>query len=190
MKITPALEYDKLRDADSLNKIFLHKDGKFYHVYEWSAWLLKTIACTEEMQQERGDAKMLQVNRYNTKSGEYVMAGFPIESISKYVPEYDKMEDLTDGDLSVSITLSDEMQDMTFEQLQEMFEEWKAAQPLKETKKSIKEIHNGNAQAPALARSGAFSILSEVLAYPVEMKTPAENIEFISQIKQRIVALL
>lgn len=42
MKITPALEYEKLRqDADSQNKIILHKDGKFYHVYEWSAWLLK-----------------------------------------------------------------------------------------------------------------------------------------------------
>ena len=47
MKITPALAYEKLRqDAQSQNKIILHKDGKFYHVYEWSAWLLKTLVCT------------------------------------------------------------------------------------------------------------------------------------------------
>lgn len=39
MRLTPALEYEKLRqDADSLNKIILNKDGKWYHVYEWSAW--------------------------------------------------------------------------------------------------------------------------------------------------------
>ena len=44
MKITPALAYEKLRqDAQSQNKIILHKDGKFYHVYEWSAWLLKSV---------------------------------------------------------------------------------------------------------------------------------------------------
>ena len=86
MKITPALAYEKLRqDAQSQNKIILHKDGKFYHVYEWSAWLLKTLVCTEELQRERGDAKMLQVNRFVTKSGEYVLAGFPLESVSKYI---------------------------------------------------------------------------------------------------------
>ena len=69
MKITTALAYENLRnDADSQNKIILHKDGKFYHVYEYSAWLLKTIVCTEEMQKERGDAKPLQVNRFVTNS--------------------------------------------------------------------------------------------------------------------------
>jgi len=35
-----------------------------------------------------------------------------------------------------------------------------------------------------------FGIVAEVLSYPVEQKTPAENIEFISQMKQRIVSLL
>jgi hypothetical protein len=77
MRLTPALAYEKLRqDADSMNKIILNKDGKWYHVYEWSAWLLKTVVCTEEMQQARGDAKPLAVSHCNTKTGDYVMAGF------------------------------------------------------------------------------------------------------------------
>ena len=50
MKLVPALEYEKLRDDANLNKIILHKDGKFYHIYEWSAWLVKTVVCTEEYQ--------------------------------------------------------------------------------------------------------------------------------------------
>lgn len=191
MKISPALSYEKLRqDAESQNKIILHKDGKFYHVYEWSAWLLKTLVCTEELQKERGDAKMLQVNRFVTKSGEYVLAGFPLESVGKYIPEYDDLQEMEDGDLCVSITLSDEMQQLTTEQLQALFEEWKKAQPIKEGRKSNAHIHKGDQQAPTLARSGVFSIISEMLSYPVEQKTPAENIEFISQMKQRIAALL
>ena len=191
MKITTALAYEKLRqDAQSQNKIILHKDGKFYHVYEWSAWLLKTLVCTEDFQRERGDAKMLQVNRFVTKSGEYVLAGFPLESVSKYIPEYDEIQDMEDGDLCISITLSDDMQQLTTDQLQAMFEEWKADQPVKEGRKSNAQIHKGDKQAAALARSGVFGIIAEVLSYPVEQKSPAENIEFISQLKQRIVALL
>lgn len=191
MKITPALAYEKLRqDAQSQNKIILHKDGKFYHVYEWSAWILKTLVCTEELQRERGDAKMLQINRFVTKSGEYVLAGFPLESVSKYIPEYETLQEMEGGDLCVSITLSDDMLQLNTEQLQTMFEEWKQAQPIKEGRKSNVQIHKGDQQAPALARSGVFGIISEVLSYPVEQKTPAENIEFISMMKQRIVALL
>ena len=191
MKITPALAYEKLRhDAESQNKIILHKDGKFYHVYEWSAWLLKTLVCTEEMQQERGDAKPLQVNRFVTKSGEYVLAGFPLESVTKYIPEYDNLQEMEGGDLCISVTLSDDMQSMTTGQLHEMFEEWKQSQPVKEGRKPNREIHNGDSQAPTLAKSGVFGIMSEILSYPVEQKTPAENIDFISQMKRRIVALL
>ena len=191
MRITPALAYEKLRqDAESQNKIILHKDGKFYHVYEWSAWLLKTLVCTEELQRERGDAKMLQVNRFVTKNGEYVLAGFPLESVSKYIPEYDDLQEMEGGDLSITITLSDDMQQLSTEQLLTMFEEWKQNQPVKEGRKSTREIHAGSSQAPTLARSGVFAIISEVLSYPVEQKTPAENIEFISKMKQRIVALL
>ena len=191
MRITPALAYEKLRqDAESQNKIILHKDGKFYHVYEWSAWLLKTLVCTEELQRERGDAKMLQVNRFVTKSGEYVLVGFPLESVSKYIPEYDDLQEMEGGDLSITITLSDDMQQLSTEQLLTMFEEWKQNQPVKEGRKSTHEIHAGSSQAPTLARSGVFAIISEVLSYPVEQKTPAENIEFISKMKQSIVALL
>ena len=151
---------------------------------------MKTLVCTEELQQERGDAKMLQVNRFVTKSGEYVLAGFPLESVSKYIPEDDDLQEMEGGDLSITITLSDDMQQLSTEQLQTMFEEWKQNQPVKEGRKSTREIHAGSSQAPTLARSGVFAIISEVLSYPVEQKTPAENIEFISKMKQSIVALL
>ena len=191
MRLTPALEYEKLRqDAESLNKIILNKDGKWYHVYEWSAWLLKTVVCTEEMQKERGDAKPLVVSHCNTKTGDYVMAGFPLESVAKYIPQYEELREMEDGDLSISITLPEELITLSPEEMAEAYEEWKQAQPLKENRKSVRQVVSGDTKPAALARSGVFGIISEVLSYPVEQKTPAENIEFISQLKQRIVSLL
>lgn len=56
MKIAAALEHEKIREEkENWNKIYLHKDGKFFRAYEWSAWLIKMFVCTEEFQRERGD---------------------------------------------------------------------------------------------------------------------------------------
>ena len=60
MRLNDALENEKNRqERESWNKIYLHKDGKFFHAYEWSAWLIKAFVCTEGFQKERGDSKML-----------------------------------------------------------------------------------------------------------------------------------
>lgn len=192
MKLVPALEYEKLReDAQSWNKIIVHKEGKFYHAYEWSAWLLKTFVCTEEFQQQRGDSKMLAVNRYKAKEKEYVMLGFPVESVSKYIPSYESLDDMEDNSgIIVSIDLGFD-ESVSYEQLCADFEEWKESCPMKENKvKSRKDITNGDGRAAALCKSGIFSILTQVLSYPVESTTPSQNIEFISKLKHDVASLL
>lgn len=191
MKLSAALEYEKLReDAASWNKVILHRDGKFYHAYDWSAWLIKQYVCPEEFQQQRGDEKLLQVSRYPSKHGEYAMLGFPLDSISKYIPAYEdarKMEESDDMEITVSIDFGE----ADYETLIRMYEEWFATCQLKEKKgRGNAAITHSDGKAPALARSGIFSILAKVLSYPVEAKTPAENIEFISQLRQEVAALL
>lgn len=190
MKLTIALENEKNRnERDSWNKIFLHKDGKFYHAYEWSAWLIKTYVCTEEFQQQRGDAKMLSAFLYQTKNSEYVILGFPVESISKYIPQYEGISPMENGDLELSIE-TDFGEEMTYDVIVGIYEQWRATCEVKESKKQ----QNGNAQrnnnAEAFSRSGIFHILSKVLSYQVEKSTPAENIEFISNLKYEIAQLL
>lgn len=191
MKLSAALEYEKVReDSSNWNKIVLHKDGKFYHVYEWSAWLLKIFVCTEDLQKERGDKTILSVSRYKTKVEEYAMLGFPVESISKYVPEYESVREMEDGDLELSIKLPLNG-DETFEVLQQEFEQWKQQLEFKENKqKSRRDITNSDGQAANFARSGMFQILAGILSYPVESKTPAENIDFISNLKRQVASLL
>ena len=79
---------------------------------------------------------------------------------------------------------------LSIDEMEAAFQEWKQTQPVKEGKKNIKQVVSSDTKPAALARSGVFGIISEVLSYPVEQKTPAENIEFISHMKQQIVALL
>ena len=188
MKLIPALEYEALRESKAKNEIYIHKEGKFYHIYEWSAWLVKTIVCTEDFQRERGDAKILAANRYKAKEKEYVMLGFPVESLSKYIPEYDDVKQLDGDDIVVTITLAD---DVDYEEMLPVFEEWKAMCPMKENKrKGRNDIVHGDGTAPMLARSGLFQIASKILSYPLGSSTPTQNIEFLSKLRQEVAALL
>ena len=190
MKLRAALEYEKVRsNDDGLNKVVLHKDGKFYHAYEWGAWLIKTIVCTEEIQKERGDAKLLQVFRYKTKDNEYVMLGFPVDVIGKFIPSYVSCEPIKDSnDLVIGIELPD---DYDYDAMLAAFEEWKRGCEEKMTKKSqSNESIKHDTSSANLARNGLFGILANVLAYPLECATPVQNIEFISSLKKQAAALL
>ena len=191
MKLTPALEFEKLReDAESWNKIFLHKDGKFFRAYEWSAWLIKTLVCSEAFQKERGDVKILAANRYVTKKGEYVSVGFPLESLSKYMPNYEDVDFETIEDYATfTVEMSDE-EDMTYEALQAAFMEWKQSLPEKDTRGGQKATRSTARVDSEGSRVGMFQILSQVMSYPLESKTPSDNAEFIALLKRQLAALL
>lgn len=185
MQITPALAYEAQRqDADSWNKIILHKDGTFYHAYEWSAWLIKTVVCTEAFQKQRGDSKLLSAPRYKTKNNEYVLIGFPVESLSKFIPEYTSVREMESGDaLEICIELS-LTGDETFEQIEAEFVKWKKAQP--EVKKAGSKKEGDVVQK----RTGLFQIIAEIVSYPLEKRTQEENTEFISYLKEKAAELL
>ena len=191
MKLTPALEFEKLReDAESWNKIFLHKDGKFFRAYEWSAWLIKTLVCSEAFQKERGDVKILAANRYVTKKGEYVSVGFPLESLSKYMPNYEDVDFETIEDYATfTVEMSDE-EDVTYEALQAAFMEWKQSLPEKDTRGGQKATRSTARVDSEGSRVGMFQILSQVMSYPLESKTPSDNAEFIASLKRQLASLL
>ena len=184
MQITPALEYEKQRqDVDSWNKIILHKDGTFYHAYEWSAWLIKTVVCTEKFQKERGDDKMLSAPRYKTKNNEYILIGFPVESLSKFIPEYQGVREMEGGD-ALEITINLPLRGTeTSEEMEAHFKQWKKAQP--EAKKPSSKKDGTEPK-----RSGMFQIIADIVAYPLEKRTQEENTEFISLLKEKAAELL
>ena len=187
MLIVPALEYEKKRqDKSAWNKIILHREGKFYRVYEWSLWLIKTIVCTEDFQKQRGDDKMLSAKRYvGKKTGEYAMSGSPVESLSKYIPEYQNLRPMEDGDdLEVEINLPLKG-DETYDALFLAFTEWKQKLDIYEP-----DDKKGGKGKDVKPRGGLFAIVQKLLAYPVEKKSSSENVEFISELKELAAELL
>jgi len=191
MKLTPALEFEKLReDAESWNKIFLHKDGKFFRAYEWSAWLIKTLVCSEAFQKERGDVKILAANRYVTKKGEYVSVGFPLESLSKYMPNYEDVDFETIEDYATFTVEMPDEKEVTYEALQAAFMEWKQSLSEKDTRGGQKVSRSTARVDSEGSRVGMFQILSQVMSYPLESKTPSDNAEFIALLKRQLAALL
>jgi hypothetical protein len=191
MRITPALEFEKLRqDPESWNKIYLHKDGKFFRAYEWSAWLIKTVVCTEEIQKERGDSKMLTANRYVSKKGEYVSVGFPLESLAKFMIGFDDFDPNTVDDYATFTIQTYDEESASYDDLLAAFEEWKHALPEKDTKQSQKSNRTGSNIDTEGGRMGMFQIMSQVLSYPIESKTPADNAEFIAMLKRQLSSLL
>ena len=136
MRLNDALENEKNRqERESWNKIYLHKDGKFFHAYEWSAWLIKAFVCTEGFQKERGDSKMLSAFLYKTKNTEYIILGFPIESYSKYIPQYVNATPLEKDDILIEIELPFDLSITTYDELSTHFNEWRTSCEIKESKK-------------------------------------------------------
>jgi hypothetical protein len=189
MRLAPALENEKLReDRESWNKIFLHREGKFFHAYDWSAWLIKTCICTEEFQKERGDETILAANRYITKKGEYVSVGFPIESLSKYMPEYESIVADNGEYATVFVDLGD-LSGVSYEEIAGKFDEWKQSCPIKEVKPKGGARQQNALYAPPGGK-GIFQIVSQIISYPLEAKTPLESVEFLRQMRSDLIALL
>ena len=187
MKVKELLEIEEKRNNENKFRIYLNKEGNFYRSYNWSAWLIKTYVCTEEFQKERGDEKMLNVTHYKTNKNEYFFVGFPLQSVSKFIPNYDSSKSGEDGMLIIDI---DKSNNDTIELMEKNYNEWVGLIPISERKKSNKDIKKVNEQASALGRSGLFSIVSKILSYPTEQKTLLENFEFICDIKREIINLL
>lgn len=191
MRLSDALENEKQRENPiSWNKVYLHKEGKFFHIYEWSAWLVKNFVCTEEFQKERNDKSILQSQLYVTKKAEYVIIGFPVESLSKYIPQYKAVTQLEGNDLEIEVEIPFG-EECSYEEIQEIFLEWRSTCPVKDSKDGNKKKNpSQNERAVMLSKSGIFSILAQVLSYPVELTTPSENLAFISKLKKDVSSLL
>lgn len=191
MNLNEKLEKEKVRNSvDDFSKIFLYKEGKFYHAFEVSAFLIKKYVCTEEFQRGRGDKDIIKSERYNGKNGEYVLVGFPVESLSKFVPAYKSMDSLDGNNLVITIDINMFGEDATGGALNKAFNDWKASCPLHEQAANRNRITQGASPQTMLARSGLFSIVSEVLGYPLESGTAEQNIEFIRSMKRKVVSLL
>lgn len=172
------LEIEQQRTTDTESRqIHLFQEGTFYRAYERSAWLVITYVSP------------LKPTRRNVKGQEesIVFCGFPVTSLSKYTLEGCAVT--TQEDKSVVFSLPETLYPriVSAETEQERFNNWKQSVPLSESKK---DAHKESIIDAARAPMRLTEIMQQILAFPIEQKTPVETMLFLSEIKQNLSHIL
>ena len=121
----------------------------------------------------------------------FVYLGFPIESLSKYLPDVQLQLDEDEHQL---IELSPgTLPEVGAEQWQTDFGHWKQSVPLTEAAKKQKLQRLRQDEETEAFGTGLHcmsGVLKEILAFPLERKSPLECMQFLMEIKQHIVKLI
>lgn len=186
---------DKLaKDADRKTQedwqvMYLHKEGTFFHAFNESAWILTTFVYSEEFRKSLSDKQGLQVTHTISKqAGDYLIAGFPIRSLNKYVTGCEVAEQ---DDIFVCKVNPIYMPTQEAEAYQTQYEAFKSAIPTKEQKPKKGSSPEVLALGQRMnGKGGMFEIIKQIMAYRLEESNPIETMNFVAHLKQMVGELL
>lgn len=184
MTIVESLQLERSKNP---NEIILFKEGSWWRAYEESAFI-----CRNFSKQLKEDEKLKPTHRrYKDIEDSCIFVGFPIKSISKYLPGTENYTHYND-DMSILIVDISEFLDPNINVRNE-YERWKNSIPLKTKEKSQKE-NNSNNQSKNNDNNDRYMKIvmfaQEIISYPIESKTMIENIMFISNLKQKFINVI
>lgn len=138
MTIADINEIEQKRDKEQFGVIHLLVENGFYRAHDWSAWLMTTFPFGEALN------KPLRISAKRLKDG-YIEAwvGFPVSSLGKYVPNDGSVtfNPVNDTQIDVSIELSDDLKDSTYEDIRQYVDSWKESLPMNDGKVRKRESH-------------------------------------------------
>ncbi len=181
-QIIQIVQAEKDRSDQTRNVIHLYQEGSFYRAYNWSAWL-----CHRFIQQ-------FKVTHKNIKGVDesVLFVGFPVTSFEKYFMDY-PCQDVAEKERDVTLPAEMVPEDMSLDVMTADYSAWKMSTPLTTSN------HRQTASAPAqsqglghaqLPQQTLTSIMQQVLAFPLEQKTPIECMLFVAEMKQNLARLL
>ncbi|MBO7112415.1 MAG: hypothetical protein J6V75_00490 [Bacteroidaceae bacterium] len=177
-KLSDILSTEQQRsDSASRRVIHLYQEGSFLRAYEWSAWL-----CCRYL-------NSFKVTRRIIKGTDDTLTfvGFPVTSIGKYSADGRDIRLLESNDYEIilleSVVQDDELSDTDFNN-------WKQSVPIAESKK--KETRNNLYDHDGSVSSSVSltGIMQQILAFPIERKSPLDCMVFMAEIKQQIAAII
>ena len=185
-----SIERDR-KEPEKWNVIHLFKTGTFYTAYEWSAWLTAVVSFNDEVRKQTKSRMPLTVTRNEIASSEnetFCKVGFPMKSVEKFIPERTGFEAIDDSHLAITIPLPQPSDGtaVTYERLAKAVEKWKEEQPIKKAK----EKQPSRQEPVAVTATGNVGIIAQILSYPLSERTPLENFQFITSLKQQIAQIL
>lgn len=163
------------------NTIHLFQEGSFWRAYEQSAWLC--VRCLHEFKATRRQMKEAEQT--------VVFVGFPLTSLDKWLPEESSQR--AEGEKHLVITLPEHsLPDVGGGTYAELFEAWKdnveLSQPQKSGKRSVQSKSSDGIEERTYTCLS--DVMKAILSYPLESKSPVDNILFLSHLKSQLSAMM
>ena len=187
-KITLIEKFAKEADrktTEDWQKVYLYREGTFFHAFNQSAWLLTTFIYSEDFRKSLGDERGLQVTHTMSKqAGDYLVAGFPVRSLDKYITGCDVSEEEEVFLCSINPMYMPVQQAEVFQAQYELF---KSAIPTKDQKpkkgSSVEVLALGQRMN---GKGGVFDIIRQIMTYRLEESNPIEAMNFVSRLKTMV----
>ena len=175
--IKEILNIEQTREDNTL--IHLFAEGSFWRAYELSSWLC--FRFVNEFKPTKRRIKGIDAT--------VTFVGFPRQSLQKFIPA-DWQVDMSQ-EKHIIVKLPDEkLSEVKTESFGELFNVWK---------ENLEEVVPNKDTALAkitpprmdnVRHCHITDIMREILVYPLENKTPLENMEFIGAIKRRLSEII
>ena len=171
------------KENNDLTSIHLWREGSFYRMYNWSAWLIIAYCYNEQLIKD--NYKPLTVTRKYVAGTEDTLCfvGFPLKSLQKFIPNAVGFEPNDNNHITIPITLP--AQKIDFETLDLQYQQWFNQLPISEEKPK----KSSEKKDYPIQQSGLTKVMLRILQYPVEQRSLIENTEFISRIKQELATI-
>lgn len=158
MDINEILKTEQQRQVnDDWRVVILYQEGSFYRAYECSAWLY--CVCIKEFKVTHRTMKGID------KSVAFI--GFPVSSLSKWMPENVIARQVADKHLTLVLPDSMQTELNSTDEYQKAFTEWKSSIPVitKDKNEARDEREVAKRNSPSL-----FGIMQQIMSFPVESK--------------------
>lgn len=163
-------------DFRAHREIRLYGDGSFYRAYEWSAWL-----CCRYVRQNKVTRRFVKL-----LGADVVYIGFPRTSLQKYVLEGSEVEECADGSVVLRLPTTLFPPESECETLPTDFEAWRGHLPPPDAKTERKK-ENENETQQTVQPVSPIGIMQQLLAFPIESRTPIDCMLFLAEIKGKLV---
>jgi len=182
-QIIQIIQTERERTADNRAVIHLYQEGTFYRAYNWSAWL-----CHRFVSQFKVTHKELK-----NIEGTVLFVGFPVSSFDKFFPDTSLVE-VGDKAKDIRLSAASVPDEMTLEIMTTDYETWRSSIPLTVSNEKQKE-HSGAVMSQLMSEQKPTSItitsiMQQILAFPLEQKTPLDCMLFIADVKQQLAKLI
>ena len=191
-------EVEKQREKqEQWNVIHLFKEGNTYKAYEWSAWLTREFASTEDWRSQFNAHALKPVHKMvKSTSGSIIFVGFPPTSLDKFIQKNIQIgfTPVSDTQIDIAIELPAEIGEVSYESLSEKFQEWKKQFPVKQEKSDEENGRRDSQQDNILPYTidkpmRMSAIVLQLASLPIEDISPSEALNILKKLKRQALSI-